>query len=225
MRVIPPTSGGLPNLLSKTSKSAAPVSSALNMEEVLMKQQRLLEEEANQLWIVINQMQLVTRNKGTPCTEGGESLQVAEVEKKHAPTPGRSWTQPQGPVGGPMAKKSKAGGDLVQGPLGKKGVQQRKSAPKRRADLPRDVGWRGDNLNQGRATSGECRPQWHCSEAAALQEIWWYQKPMDLLIQSCHSPTLCGIWAKSTILVTSPQSPIAGRVQLSGVYRRPANTC
>ena len=47
---------------------------------------------------------------------------MAEVEKKHGSTPGKSQTQLQGPVGGPMSKKLKAGGDPVQGPLGRKGV-------------------------------------------------------------------------------------------------------
>ena len=63
----------------------------------------------------------MTENRGTPYAEEGESLQVAEVEKKHRPTPGKSQTWPQGPVGGPMAKKLKTGGDPDQGPLGKKG--------------------------------------------------------------------------------------------------------
>ena len=63
-------------------------------------------------------------NKGTLYAEEGESLQVAEVEKKYEPTPGKSQTQLQGPVGGPMAKKLKAGGDPVQEKLGKKGVTE-----------------------------------------------------------------------------------------------------
>ena len=60
----------------------------------------------------MNQLQSVTESKGTLHTEEAESLQDAKVEKQGPPS-GKRTTWPQGSVGGPMAKKSKAGGDLV----------------------------------------------------------------------------------------------------------------
>ena len=38
-------------------------------------------------------------------------------------------------------------------------------------------------------------------------------------------PALCGNWVRSTIPTTLSWSPIAGKVQLLGLYRRPVNTC
>ena len=76
-------------------------------DKVLRKQQRLQEEEANHLQIIIHQVQSVTRDeRALPSKEGGPSW-GAEVWRKHAPSSGKDQNWLQSPVSGPMTKESK----------------------------------------------------------------------------------------------------------------------
>ena len=107
-------------------------------EQVLRKHQRLLEEEANQLWIIINEVQPVT---------GDEGHHVLRKENLHGwQKYGRStdplqedqkW--PWNPVSEPSTKKSKMGNDPIQGPHGEKGAWWKKSVPRKGSGPSEDV--------------------------------------------------------------------------------------
>ena len=90
------------------------------MEKVFRKQQRLLDEEINHLQIIINQLQLVTWNERSSCSEEGESSWAAKVRRNHVHFSGKGQKWRQSPARRPMTKTLKTGNDQIQDSHGEK---------------------------------------------------------------------------------------------------------
>ena len=106
-----------------------------------------------------------------------------KVWRKHVLSSGKGQKWPPSPMSGPMTKKMKMGSGWVKDLQGEERLQWRKLVPRKRTSLTSSVGRREEELNQPRARTSKWRPLWHHPGTLALQEICWYQKTTDLLIQ------------------------------------------
>ena len=116
-------------------------------------------------------------------------------------------------------KITKMENDPVKDPQWEKGSQWKKSAPKKRTGPSKDVD-KKEGLDWQRTRTSEQRLQQHCLGTVALQEICWYQKTTDLLIQKLPFAHLMQELSQEYHPRTSAQSHIAGKAQLSALCRR-----
>ena len=106
------------------------------MDKVLRNQQSLLEEEANCLQIIIDQLQPLARDEGAMHSGEGESLQVVEVLGKHMPSPGKGQKRQQSPTSRQMTeKKQKWRVTQSKTNLGRRGHDGRKQPLRREQTL------------------------------------------------------------------------------------------